>query len=172
MKTLQSLDSLDWQLLAELQRDGRLSFNELARRVHLSPPAVAERVRRLEHNGVITGYAATVDREQVGQPIVCFVELRCDHGRCLLRTTDAEDYPEISEIHKLSGERCSMLKVHATSLQHLEGIIERIGEHGEMRSHIVLSTQYEGRPVSPAAEDRPVTHSEGWVPPRMQDRQG
>lgn len=166
MSALQSLDDLDWRLLAELQRDGRLSFNELARRVHLSPPAVAERVRRLEQRGVITGYTATVDRAQVGQPIVCFIELRCDHGRCLLRTTTAEDYPEISEIHKLSGERCSMLKVHATSLQHLEGVIERIGEHGEMRSHIVLSTQYEGRPVGPTPEDRPVTHSEGWTPPR------
>lgn len=172
MKTLQSLDDLDWRLLAELQRDGRLSYNELARRVHLSAPAVAERVRRMEQSGVITGYTASVNRAQVGQPIVCFIEMRCDHGRCLLRTTSADDFPEISEIHKLSGERCSMLKVHASSLQHLEGLIERIGEHGEMRSHIVLSTQYDGRPVERLTPDRAVTHAEGWLPPRGRTAEG
>ena len=65
--TVQSYDPdpTDWRLLAELQADGRLSFNELARRVHLSPPAVAERVRRLEQAGVITGYAARVDPARV-----------------------------------------------------------------------------------------------------------
>ena len=53
-----ALDELDWALVHHLQDDARLSFNELARRVQLSAPAVAERVRRLEHRGVITGYSA------------------------------------------------------------------------------------------------------------------
>ncbi len=156
------LDEVDWRLLAELQADGRLSFNKLARRVHLSAPAVAERVRRLEHAGVITGYAARVDPALAGQPILAFVELRCSLGNCLLRTTTSADFPEITEIHKLSGERCSMLKIRAASLDALEGLTERLGEHGEMRTHIVLSTQYDGRPLEPPPPQRPVTHSEGW----------
>lgn len=157
-----TLDELDWGLLAELQADGRLSFNELARRVHLSPPAVAERVRRLEQSGVITGYAATVDPARVGQPLLAFIQLRCTMAGCLLRTATAADYPEVVEIHKLSGEFCSLLKVRATSLAHLEGLIERLGHHGDMRTHIVLSTQYQGRPVEPVDADRPVTAAEGW----------
>ena len=59
-------DATDWLLLRELQADARLSFNELARRIHLSAPAVAERVRRMEQAGVITGYRAVVDPAAVG----------------------------------------------------------------------------------------------------------
>lgn len=156
-------DPTDWQLLAQLQADARLSFNELARRVHLSAPSVAERVRRLEQAGVITGYRAQVDPAAVGQPVHAFIQLRCRLDSCLLKTTTAADYPEITEVHKLSGEHCTMLEVRATTLAHFEGLIERLGTHGDMRTHIVLSTQYAGRPVQPpAAPERPVTPSAGW----------
>jgi Lrp/AsnC family leucine-responsive transcriptional regulator len=66
------------------------------------------------------------------------------------------------DIHKLSGEHCSMLKVRATSLIHFEGLVERLGQHGEMRTHIVLSTQYDGRAIEAPPEERPVSTSEGW----------
>ncbi|MGI5208260.1 Lrp/AsnC family transcriptional regulator [Spirillospora sp. CA-108201] len=104
------MDQTDWSILAELQRDGRLSFNRLAALVNLSPPAVAERVRRLEESGVITGYQARVDPARVGQPLTAFVQMRCALGRCLLKTSAAEDLPEVTEVHKLSGSRCSMLR--------------------------------------------------------------
>jgi Lrp/AsnC family leucine-responsive transcriptional regulator len=157
------LDDLDWSILRELQADARLSYNELARRVHLSGPAVAERVRRLENHAVITGYGARVDPAATGQPLLAFIQLRCGLGSCLLRTTTADDYPEIVEIHKLSGEHCTMLKVRAASLAHLEGLIERLGTHGEMRTHIVLSTQYDARPVEPRTSERDVAASAGWT---------
>lgn len=161
-----ALDDVDWKILAELQRDARLSYNELSRRIHLSAPSVAERVRRLEESGVITGYTARVDPERAGQPLLAFIRLRCARGRCLLRTSGAEDYPEIVEIHKLSGEHCTMLKVRSASLAHFEGLVERLGEHGETRTHIVLSTQYGDRPLEPVALEREVTDAEGWPPPR------
>jgi Lrp/AsnC family transcriptional regulator, leucine-responsive regulatory protein len=158
-----SLDPIDWHILAELQRDGRLSYNKLAGRVNLSAPAVAERVRRLEESGVITGYGARVDATKAGLPLTAFVQLRCALGSCLLKTTTAEDFPEVTEVHKLSGDSCSMLRVRVASMPHLEGLLERLGRHGEMNSHIVLSTQYEGRVVErPSAETRPVTDSNGW----------
>jgi Lrp/AsnC family leucine-responsive transcriptional regulator len=157
------LDDLDWVILGALQADGRLSFNELSRRVHLSPPAVGERVRRLEQAGIITGYAAQVDATRAGQPLVAFIQLRCSLGSCLLKTTSTQDYPEIVEIHKLSGEYCTLMKVRAASLAHLEGLIERLGTHGDMRTHIVLSTQYAGRPVEQPTPERPVTQSAGWT---------
>lgn len=158
-----SLDPIDWHILAELQRDGRLSYNKLAHRVNLSAPAVAERVRRLEESGVITGYGARVDATKAGLPLTVFVQLRCALGSCLLKTTTAEDFPEVTEVHKLSGDSCSMLRVRVASMSHLEGLLERLGRHGEMNSHIVLSTQYEGRAVErPSVETRPVTDSTGW----------
>ena len=157
------LDALDWQILGQLQADARLSYNELARRVHLSAPAIAERVRRLERENVITGYGAHVDPGRAGQSLLAFIELRCALGSCLLRTTSAEEFPEVAEIHKLSGEHCTILKARAASLAHLEGLIERIGTHGDIRTHIVLSTQYENRALAPAVPDRPVTSSPGWA---------
>ncbi|GAA4606346.1 Lrp/AsnC family transcriptional regulator [Actinoallomurus liliacearum] len=158
------LDQTDWRILAELQRDGRLSYKRLARNVHLSPPAVAERVRRLEEAGVISGYSARIDAARAGLPLTTFVQMRCALGRCLLNTTTAEDFPEVTEVHKLSGGWCSMLRVRVASMRHLEGLLERLGEHGEMNTHIVLSTEYEGRPVeAPVEEERPVTRSSGWA---------
>jgi Lrp/AsnC family transcriptional regulator, leucine-responsive regulatory protein len=158
-----ALDQTDWRIIAELQRDGRLSYNQLARRVNLSSPAVAERVRRLEESGVIAGYQARIDPARAGLPLTAFIQMRCAHGRCLLKTTTADDLPEVVEIHKLSGNSCSMLKVRVASMPHLEGLLERLGEHGELNSHVVLSTQYEGRPVQPPTPDnRPVTPSVGW----------
>jgi DNA-binding Lrp family transcriptional regulator len=80
-----------------------------------------------------------------------------------LRTSTASDYPEVVEVHKLSGDHCSMLKVRAASMEHFEGLLERLGRHGEMRTSVVLSTQYEGRPVEAPAEDfLRATHSQGW----------
>jgi Lrp/AsnC family leucine-responsive transcriptional regulator len=159
---MRELDQTDWRILAELQRDGRLSYNQLGRLVNMSSPAVAERVRRLEESGVIAGYQARVDPARAGLPLTAFVQLRCEHGRCLLKTTTADDFPEVVEIHKLSGGFCSMLKVRVASMSHLEGLLERLGEHREMHSHVVLSTQYENRPVQRPAEERPTTQSAGW----------
>jgi len=157
------LDPLDWRLIDELQADGRLSFKELGRRVNLSSPAVAERVRRLAQAGVITGYHARIDARQAGYPISAFVEMRCSLGKCLLKTSTADDYPEVTEIHKLSGDHCAMVRVRAASLEHFEGVLERLGKHGEMRSSVVLSTQFDGRPVEPPVADYlTATPAEGW----------
>lgn len=160
------LDDLDWRILDELQSDGRLSYKELGRRVNLSSPAVAERVRRLEESGVITGYHAQVNPQRAGYPIAAFVEMRCALTSCLLKTSAAEDFPEVVEIHKLSGDHCSMLKIRAASLEHFEGLLERLGKHGEGRSTVVLSTQYDGRPVeAPHEEFMRATQSTGWSSP-------
>lgn len=157
------MDQTDWRILEELQNDGRLSYNQLGRRVNLSSPAVAERVRRLEESGVIAGYQARVDPAKAGLPLTSFVQLRCSLGSCLLRTTSADDYPEVLEVHKLSGNWCTMLKVRVASMTHLEALFERLGKHGEMNTHVVLSTQYEGRAVEPPpADPRPMTPVEGW----------
>ena len=157
------LDPTDWQIIAELQRDGRLSYNQLGRLVHLSPPAAAERVRRLEETGVITGYHARIDPARAGSPLTAFFQLRCRPDSCLLKTTSAGDLPEVTEIHRLSGNWCTMLKVRVAGIPHLEGLIELLGKHGEMNSHIVLSTQFDSRPVEPPSPgSRTVTPSPGW----------
>lgn len=135
-----SLDHTDWHILRELQQDARLSYNELGRRVGLSAPAAAERVRKLEDRGVISGYSAKVERDKIGLPLLAFIQLHCAPGKCLLKTGDAKDFPEILELHKISGSHCSLLKVALSSMQHLEAFNERLGRHGALECNIVTST--------------------------------
>jgi Lrp/AsnC family leucine-responsive transcriptional regulator len=158
------LDSTDWKILRELQEEARLSYNELGRRVGLSAPAAAERVRRLEEAGIITGYGAKVNPAKLGLPMLALIQLRCDPGKCLLKTSRAEDFPEVLEMHKLSGSHCSLLKVAVSSMQHLEAFNERLGKHGPLISNIVTSTALTERIIDweqPRVELNPPT-SPGW----------
>jgi Lrp/AsnC family leucine-responsive transcriptional regulator len=139
LRSQKDLDSLDWKILRELQVDARLSYNELARRVGLSSPTVAERVRRMEDAGIIVGYRAEVDPAKVGLSIMALVRLRCKPGRCLLQTTSPATYPEVIEVLKVSGAHCTVLKIVATSTAHLEDVFRRLGEHGEMETTMVWS---------------------------------
>jgi Lrp/AsnC family leucine-responsive transcriptional regulator len=159
------LDSTDWSILRELQHDARLSYNELGRRVGLSAPAAAERVRRLESAGVITGYGARVDPAKMGLPLLAMIELRCAPGKCLLKTSSAEEFPEILEMHKLSGSHCSLLKVAVSSMRHLEAFNERLGVHGPLTSTIVLSSPITHRIIDweHPAEDLNPPSDPGWT---------
>jgi Lrp/AsnC family leucine-responsive transcriptional regulator len=80
----EALDRIDRQILRALQKDGRLPISELARSVHLTPTPCYERVKRLEHDGYIKGYAALVNPSLLGLPVLIFVEIRVDRttGRC------------------------------------------------------------------------------------------
>src|SRR5438874_9470275 len=134
------LDSTDWKIIRELQQGARLSSNELGRRVGLSAPAAAERVRKLEDAGVITGYSAQIDPAKVGLPLLALIHLRCDQGSCLLRTSTVEEFPEVLEMHKLSGSHCAVLKVALSSMRHLEAFNDRLSVHGALVVNIVTSS--------------------------------
>ena len=146
-QTQRPLDALDWQILRELQQDARLSYNALARRVGLSAPAVAERVRRMEEAGVIVGYRAEIDPAKVGLPVTAVIQLHCAPGRCLLKTASAADFPEIIEVLKVSGPYCTILKVVAASIPHLEQFFERLGQHGELQTSMVWSSALSRRVI-------------------------
>jgi Lrp/AsnC family transcriptional regulator, leucine-responsive regulatory protein len=156
------IDATDWAIIAELQRDARLSFNQLAKLVNLSAPSVATRVRRLEDANVIEGYHARIDPAAAGLPLMAFLQLHCHNGWCLLKTATADQFPEIVEIHRLSGRSCSMVKVRTASIAHLSSLLERVGEHAETDTHVVLETQYEHRPVEAAPPVPPAAQHPGW----------
>ena len=143
------VDHLDWALLRELQADARLSYSELSRRVHLSAPAVAERVRRLEEAGVLTGYHAHVDLAKAGREVVALIRMSCYGSRCVLRDPSVATWPEILEIHRVTGDTCSLLKVAATSIDAFEAVIDRLAGYGPPSSTMILSSPLEWRPVTP-----------------------
>jgi DNA-binding Lrp family transcriptional regulator len=117
------LDELDRRLLAELQDNARVSSAELARRFDLSGPGLQKRLRRLEEQGVIRGYATLVSREAVGLDLLCFVHVMLAHHRpnSVRRFPDrVRRLPEVLECHYLTGEVDYLLKVVVANHDHLE----------------------------------------------------
>ncbi len=137
----ENLDATDWAILAEVQRDGRIPFTELARRVNLSASATKERVRRLEEAEVITGYRAEVNPERTGYPVMAVVRLKYPgpgtRHEPLRRLLDVR--PEILECLRTTGDDCYVMKVATTSMAHLEEIVDELAEFGSTTTNLVLS---------------------------------
>jgi Lrp/AsnC family leucine-responsive transcriptional regulator len=146
-----ALDRTDWRLLEELQRDGRVSYADLARVVAMSPSAVAERVRRLEEAGVIAGYRATVDPERVGLSVMAFVRLRYPTGNYRPFHALLDSTPEVVEAHHVTGEDCFVLKVIVGSMRDLEAVTGRIAGLGPVTTSVVYSSPLTGRAVAAPA---------------------
>ncbi|GAB7052776.1 Lrp/AsnC family transcriptional regulator [Catenuloplanes indicus] len=142
------MDDMDWAILGELQADARLSYSELSRRVHLSAPAVAERVRRLEESGVISGYHAHIDPARAGRSVLALIRMSCYGSLCVLRDPDVATWPEILQIHRVTGDTCCMLRVAAASMVAFERVIDRLGRYGPPSSTMILSTPLEWRPLT------------------------
>ena len=141
------MDGTSQLILQELQRDGRLTIAELARRVNLSPPAVAERVQRLERDGVITGYHAAVDPKRLGYPLAAIVRIapasrQLDKIRELARET-----PEVVECHRITGEDCFFLKLHLRSMDDLEPLLDRFTPYGRTTTSLIHSSPVTNRPL-------------------------
>ncbi len=144
-----TVDRVDWHILAELQADARLSFNELSRRVKLSAPAVADRVRRLQESGVVTGYHASVDLESVGRPVRAVVVMDCYGPTCLLRDPEVATWPEVQQFFRVTGQGCSVLVVATASMEAFEELIDRLARYGRPSSSMILADQLPWSPVQP-----------------------
>ena len=144
-KDREVVDQIDRRILAELSADGRMSLAELGRRVRLSPPAVAERVGRLERSGVITGYHAAVDPRALGYQLTAIVRVK-PAARQLPRIPElAEQIPEISECLRITGEDCFFLKVHLRSIDELSPLLDRFLRYGSTTTSIVNGAPIPGR---------------------------
>jgi Lrp/AsnC family transcriptional regulator, leucine-responsive regulatory protein len=141
------LDDTNRRVLDELQEDARLSMAELGRRVGLSPPAVAERVQRLEQAGVITGYRAEVDPRAIGYPIAAVVRVRPATRQLPKIPEIARDTPEVVECHRITGEDCFFVKLHLRSIEDLEEILDRFVLYGQTTTSIVHSSPVARRPL-------------------------
>jgi Lrp/AsnC family leucine-responsive transcriptional regulator len=141
-------DGTDWRILAELQRDGRMSYAELAKAVSMSPSAVTERVRRLEQAGIIQGYTAVIDPDRLGLSIMALVRLRYPTGYYKPFHELVAATPQIIEAHHVTGEDCFVLKVLARSMRDLEGITGRIAGLGAITTSVVYSSPLPRRALS------------------------
>jgi Lrp/AsnC family transcriptional regulator, leucine-responsive regulatory protein len=139
------LDETGWQILEHLQESGRMTFAELGRRVGLTLPAVAERVRRMEDAGIITGFRAEINPARIGLPIAAFIRISIV-GDVFARIAKAvRDMPEVLECHRGTGADSFTLKVAVESVQHLERLIDKLTPFGTTSTSIILSTLVKNR---------------------------
>jgi Lrp/AsnC family leucine-responsive transcriptional regulator len=143
------VEEIDRKIVSLLASNGRMSYTDLAKQAGLSVWAVHQRVRRLEQDGVITGYAARWNADEVGLPLTAFVSIKPfdpsaaddapERLRCL---------PEIEACHSVAGEENYILKVRVGTPAALENLLQQIRTLAGVstRTTIVLSTPYENRP--------------------------
>ena len=140
-----AFDRTDALLLTELQADARLSHAELGRRINLSPPAVAERLRRLERDGIISGYRAEVDPKALGFTLGAIMRVR-PSARQLPKVAElARESAEVVECHRITGEDCFFLKLHVRDVEHLERVVDRFLVYGQTTTSIIQSSPVTGR---------------------------
>lgn len=141
------LDTTDLQIVRLLHQDGRITQERIARAIHLSRPAVHERIKRMEETGVIVGYRARIAWETVGLSLTTFIWLRTSGGKlhdlaeAILQLSTPDTLVE--ECHLVTGEWCLLLKVRTTSTATLQHLIDRLREMPRIRNTmttVVLSS--------------------------------
>jgi Lrp/AsnC family leucine-responsive transcriptional regulator len=143
------VEDTDRRILALLAADGRMSFTDLAKATGLSVSAVHQRVRRLQHRGVLRGFTVLVDSDQVGLPLTAFISIKP------IDPSAPDDAPErlrglsaIEACHSVAGEESYILKVRVATPADLEALLQEIRAAAGVstRTTVVLSTAFEGRP--------------------------
>jgi Lrp/AsnC family transcriptional regulator, leucine-responsive regulatory protein len=140
-----ALDEVDRRLLQLLAEDPRLSKSALARAAGLSTPTASSRVARLERLGVIRGYRLDVDPAAIGYMVMAWVRVKPGPGQLPKVVELAQRTPEVGECHRVTGDDCFVMRVHATSLQAMEQVLDRFLLHGQTTSAIAVSSPVELR---------------------------
>lgn len=143
------LDSLGWKMLVELQKDARISFAELGRRVGLSTPAAAQRVRRMEDEGIIRAYRAEISPSHVGLPITAFIRMSIVGDVLPRLTAQIRSMTEVVECHRGTGADSFIMKVNVISVEHLNHVIDCLTPFGTTSTSLVLGSVVERNLLGP-----------------------
>lgn len=145
-RTFEPLDAIDRRIVAELQGDARLRVAELGRRVGLSPPAIADRMRRLEDGGVLS-YRAEVEPRALGYSICAIVRVSPQSRDIQVIPDIARGVPAVTECYRITGEDCYFMKLYLREIDELEPILDRFTPHGRTTTSIVHSAPVPPRPL-------------------------
>jgi Lrp/AsnC family leucine-responsive transcriptional regulator len=149
------LDETDWAIIGELQCDARISFTELAKRVHLSSSATTERVKRLESSGVLRGYRAVIDLAAVGMSLVAVIRLKYFGNKHEPFYQYLADNSQFLECLRITGEDCFIIKVGAGSMDQLGGFVDDLARFGDTTTSLVYNQPLPSRgPIAPLPDPR------------------
>jgi Lrp/AsnC family leucine-responsive transcriptional regulator len=139
LRTESRLDRTDWRILEALQEDCRLSFSALARLLRLSAPTVAERVRRMEDAGIITGYRVLLAPEKIGFGITAIIRVSAPEENCTQIGTLIRRLPCVIESYRVTGTDRLVVRVIALSVEQLDDIVRELSRYGTATVAIVLA---------------------------------
>jgi Lrp/AsnC family leucine-responsive transcriptional regulator len=139
-------DALNVELLERMTADPRISVSELARGVGMSPPAVRERLARLEDAGIVRGVRLDLDPARLGWPVQAYVRVRPMPGQLPKVAELAAALPQVAECHRITGEDCFILRIYLDSIAHLDVVLDQFLAYGQTTTSIVQSTVVHDRP--------------------------
>jgi Lrp/AsnC family leucine-responsive transcriptional regulator len=133
-------DPVDIEIVRRLIEAPRSTTSELARHVGMSPPAVRERIQRLEESGIITGYETLINPRALGYNITVFVRVKPMPG-CLQKIAAlAAEIPNVVECHRVTGEDCFVVKAMLRSLEDLDSLLDKFLIYGQTTTSIAQSS--------------------------------
>lgn len=141
------MDAIDLKLISLLQKNARVPLKQLAEQVFLSSPATATRIERLEREGIITGYSATVNNKKLGYPIIAFVNLEVQPVQKPEFYPFIANHPNVLECNCVTGHYSMIIKVAFESTEALDVFINKLQTFGSTETQIVFSTALEHRSV-------------------------
>ena len=147
------LDDTNRKLLDILQVDGRISYKELGERVGLTPPAVAERIRKLEEVGVIQGFRAIIDYEALGFPLLCIIRMKVGGQGALTVDETLAATPQVIEANRVTGSDSHVVRARVRNTAGIEELLRDVWKEGDTITNLVTSSPVPFRPMNLEAID-------------------
>jgi len=142
------IDTLNWGILMSLQENARASFAEIGRKVGLTPPAVAERIKKMEDAEILQGYKAVVSHTLTGNQLKAMITLRAFMGKLKPFLEKVGTFDEVINCYRITGNENIIMEVVLRDQFHLERFIDQLIIYGEARTHIILSNVVANAPIT------------------------
>lgn len=133
------IDHINWKILQQLQRNARISNAAIGRKVGITSPAVAERIRKMEDEGVINGYHSDISAFETGYQLKAIITLRAFMGKLKPFLQKVKTYDEVRNCYRITGNENIVMEVVLRNQKHLEIFIDQLITYGETKTQIVLS---------------------------------
>jgi Lrp/AsnC family leucine-responsive transcriptional regulator len=142
------VDSINWKILDCLQRNARQSNTDISKKVGISSPAVAERIRKMEDSGIIKSYIANVSPYATGYQLRALITVRAFMGRLKPFLEKVKSFNEVINCYRITGNENIVMEVVLDNQKHLETFIDQLITYGETKTQIILSNVIENNPIS------------------------
>ncbi len=141
------MDAIDKKILELLQVNGRMTVKEITQTISLTAPAVSERIKRLEKEGVIEGYTALVNPRLIGRSVHAIINISIQPGDTDKLLNLVNNEPMVTECHHVTGAYSYLVKVDAAEIADLEKLILKFQKMGETSTQIILSSPISRKPI-------------------------